>query len=78
MGVHTYENILRPTQNPSLAGMDPLTTTPTASSVRFILDNIAFAPLVDIFLLHGYAIILGILVIHFLMALKLGPFSLPC
>ena len=24
MGVGTYENILRPTQNPTLAGMDPL------------------------------------------------------
>ena len=25
VGVRTYENILRPTQNPTLAGMDPLT-----------------------------------------------------
>ena len=26
VGVRTYENILRPTQNPTLAGMDPLST----------------------------------------------------
>ena len=24
VGVNTYENIIRPTQNPTLAGMDPL------------------------------------------------------
>ena len=50
-------------------------TTPTASSVSFILDNIAFAPLVAIVSLRDYALILGIPVIHFLMDVELEPFN---
>ena len=49
------------------------TKTATAPSVRFILDSITFAPMVAIFLLCDYALILGIQLIHFFMALKLEP-----
>ena len=34
MGVRTYENILRPTQNPTLAGMDSLIKAANAISLR--------------------------------------------
>ena len=51
-------------------------TTATASSVRFIPDSIDFAPLVAIFLLCDYDLILGIQWIHFFMDLYLEPLML--
>ena len=53
------------------------TIKPTASSVRFILDNIAFTVLVAIFCLRDYTLILRLLVTHSLMVLELEPFNLP-
>ena len=47
VGVRTYENILRPTQNPTLAGMDPLleaatgSTTGVSPEVRWLTERLS-------------------------------------